>query len=336
MVFILVPDARYEGPPTIEQEIFGDQAEVSAFKATQYIPDELWERADALMIWGELRCDREMMDKAPNCRIIVRCGVGYDVVDIKEAGRRRIPACNVPDYGTTDVADHAIGLMLSITRGIVRHHMNLCDDPVENWRAVYTPHVRRLRGSMFGIVGRGRIGVATGLRAKALGMTILFYDPYIPDGGDQSVGFERRESLVELLRDSDIVSLHTPLTDETRNMMNESTIAYMKKDAILINTSRGEIVDLDALTQALKSRVISAAALDVQPQEPPDPNHPLIKALKQKEPWTIGRVVITPHAAWYTPDGLTDIRGKSARAIRDYLIENKFPRNCVNKEYILK
>ncbi len=334
-MLMMMPDARFDGAAEFEQAEVGDRAEVQVYKAAALddIPAEIWAETDGLMVWGRIRGNADMFDRAPKARIIVRMGVGFDAIDIAEAGKRGIVACNVPDYGTTDVADHAIGLMLSLTRGIVRHHTNLVDEPVAKWKGIDTPIVRRARGTTFGLVGRGRIGTAAGLRAKALGMNVIFFDPYIPDGGDQAVGFERRESLEELLRDADVVSCHTPLTEETRGMINGQALSCMKPDAIFINTSRGEVVDLDAVTEALKANRIAAAGLDVLPVEPPDPNHPLFSALKNREDWTDGRVVVTPHAAWYSPDGARDCREKAARTVINYLTGGPL-RNCVNEEYL--
>lgn len=334
-MLMLMPDARFDGVPEFEQAEVGDRAEVRCFKAEKLddVPSGVWARADGLMIWGRLRCNAEMLDRAMNCRIVIRMGVGFDVIDIAECGRRGIPACNVPDYGTTDVADHAIGLMLSLTRGIVRHHTALVDAPVAKWRAIDTPIVRRLRGATFGLVGRGRIGTAAGLRAKAFGMNVIFFDPYVPDGGDQAVGFGRRESLEELLRESDVISCHTPLTEETRGLINGQALSCMKPDAILLNTSRGEVVDLDAVTEALHSNRIAAAGLDVLTKEPPDPEHPLFRALRERADWTIGRVVVTPHAAWYSPDGARDCREKAARTVITYLTGGPL-RNCINSQFL--
>ena len=195
-MLMLMPDARFDGVAEFEQAVVGERAEVRVYQADSLddISSDVWEATDGLMVWGRLPCNTAMLDRAKNCRIVIRMGVGFDVIDIEEAGKRGIAACNVPDYGTTDVADHAIGLMLALTRGIIRHHTALVDEPVAKWRAIDTPIVRRARGATFGIVGRGRIGTAAGLRAKALGMNVLFYDPYIPDGSDQSVGFERRSA----------------------------------------------------------------------------------------------------------------------------------------------
>jgi lactate dehydrogenase-like 2-hydroxyacid dehydrogenase len=266
--------------------------------------------------------------------MIIRMGVGFDALDIEEAGRRGIPACNVPDYGTTDVADHAIGLMLSLTRGIVQMHNKIVADPVGNWKTIDIPIMRRVRGTTFGIVGCGRIGTAAGLRAKALGMKVIFYDPYVLDGKDQSVGFERRESLEEMLSEADVVSIHTPLTAETNGMINGQVLSSMKETGILITTARGKVCDLDAVTEALKNNRIAAAGLDVLPNEPPDPNHPLFTALKAGEDWTVGRVIVTSHVAWFSPDGAHDAREKGAKTVINYLADGVL-RNCVNQQFLV-
>ena len=336
-MLMLMPDARFDGVAEFEQAVVGERAEVRVYQADSLddISSDVWEATDGLMVWGRLPCNIAMLDRAKNCRIVIRMGVGFDVIDIEEAGKRGIAACNVPDYGTTDVADHAIGLMLALTRGIIRHHTALVDEPVAKWRAIDTPIVRRARGATFGIVGRGRIGTAAGLRAKALGMNVLFYDPYIPDGGDQSVGFGRRETLEELMRESDVVTVHTPLTEETRGMINGQALSCMKKDAILINSSRGEVVDVEAVVEALKAYRIGAAGLDVLPQEPPDPDHPLFSGLNNREEWTVGRVIVTPHAAWYSPAGARDCREKAARTVINYLTKGVL-RNCVNEQFLVR
>ncbi len=334
-MLLLMPDARFDGEADLEQAVVGDRGEVRAISASTLddIPNETWEAADGLMVWGRLPCTREMLDRAKNCRIVIRMGVGFDAIDIEEAGKRGIVACNVPDYGTTDVADHAIGLMLALTRGIVRHHNALTEDHIGNWRAIDTPIVRRARGATFGLVGCGRIGTAAGLRAKALGMRVMFFDPYLPDGADQSLGFERRGTLEELLRDADVVSVHTPLSEETRGLINGQTLSCMKNDGILINTCRGEVVDVDAVTEALENHRIAAAGLDVFPQEPPEAAHRLFQALRDGEEWTVGRVIVTPHAAWYSPDGARDCREKAARTVIEFLT-NATVRNCVNRQFL--
>ena len=334
-MIVVMPDARYAGGADTEQAIFGDRAELRYYQATDLddVPADAWQAAEALMVWGELRCDKAMLNRAPNVRMIIRMGVGFDALDIEEAGRRGIPACNVPDYGTTDVADHAIGLMLGLTRGIVQVHNKIASDPVGNWKTIDIPMMRRVRGTTFGIVGCGRIGTAAGMRAKAFGMNVIFYDPYVMDGTDQSVGFGRRENLEEMLRESDIVSVHTPLTAETDGMINAQAIACMKESAILITTARGRVCDLNAITDALKNKRIAGAGLDVLPNEPPNPNHPLFSALMTGEKWTEGRVIVTSHVAWYSPDGARDAREKAAKTVINYLVDGVL-RNCVNQQFL--
>lgn len=334
-MIVVMPDARYAGGADVEEAVFGDRVELRLHQATALdeVPAEDWEAAEALMIWGRLHCDKAMLDRAPNVRMVIRMGVGFDALDIEELGRRGIPACNVPDYGTTDVADHAIGLMLGLTRGIVQVHNKIVADPVGNWTTMGIPIMRRARGTTFGIVGCGRIGTAAGLRAKALGMNVIFYDPYVSDGTDQSVGFERRENLEDMLREADVISVHTPLTTETNGMINGQALSCMKDSAILIVTARGKIYDLDAVTDALKNNRIAAAGLDVFPDEPPNPNHPLFAALKAGEDWTVGRVIVTSHVAWYSPDGAHDAREKGAKAVISYLADGVL-RNCVNQEFL--
>jgi phosphoglycerate dehydrogenase-like enzyme len=152
-----------------------------------------------------------------------------------------IPVCNTPDYGTNEVADHAIGLMLALKRGIVSYHQHL---------------VGRLRGRVFGVIGLGRIGIAAALRAKAFGMSVVAYDPLVSRGTEIAVGVERKESLEELLAIADVVSLHCPLTPETRGMMNARTLGTMRPEAILINTARSAIIDIDARRLAVETAML--------------------------------------------------------------------------------
>jgi len=184
-----------------------------------------------------------------------------------------------------------------------------------------------------GIIGLGRIGTATALRAKAFGMRVVFYDPYIPDGQDKALGVTRCYELADLLAQADVVSIHTPLTSETRGMANAAFFSMLKPGAIFINTARGAIVDLDALTEALRSGQVGAAGLDVLPQEPPDPDHPLIRAWRARESWIAYRLIITPHAAFYCEEAYREMRMKAALEAKRVLAGQK-PRNCVNEAWL--
>jgi D-3-phosphoglycerate dehydrogenase/C-terminal binding protein len=187
----------------------------------------------------------------------------------------------------------------------------------------------RLRGSAFGIVGLGRIGTAAAIRAKAIGMDVWFYDPYKPDGYDKAVGIRRCESLDELLGRSLVVSLHCPLTDETRHLMRAETIALMPRGSFLVNTARGEVVDTAAIPEAIASGQLAGAGIDVLRQEPPADDDPLIVAWRDPQHPAYRRVIVNPHAAFYSEEGMMDIRCKTATACRRAL-EGLPIRNVVN------
>jgi phosphoglycerate dehydrogenase-like enzyme len=334
-MLVLLPDALFEDDALIERGVLGDEVEVAVYRelSADRIPDERWRAADALIAYYGVPVDRALIERLGACRILVRAGVGYDHIDIAACGARRIPVCNVPDYGTTEVADHAIALMLGLARGLVSYHARLLADPHAGWYWAGAPLVRRLRGARFGVIGLGRIGIAAARRAHGLDMEIIFYDPYLPDGVELAQGYRRAHSLEALLGESDVVSLHCPLTAENSNLIDARALAAFKPGAFLINTARGGLVDLDALGAGLRDGRLSGAGLDVLPFEPPDPSHPLIQAFRRREPWLDGRLLLTPHVAWFSPDGRADLRRKSAEAVRDYLFGQKL-RNCVNQAWL--
>ena len=263
------------------------------------------------------------------CRIVVREGVGYDNLDLAGWAARGVPVCNVPDYGTSEVADHAIALLLALTRGTGIYDEALRADPAKNWSYAAAPVVRRLRGATFAILGLGRIGLATARRAAAFDMKVIFYDPYLSNGTELAVGFERVRSLDEIMARADILSVHTPLTDETRSMVGADLLAKAKSGLIVINTARGPIVDLDAIAGALRSEHIAGAGLDVLKREPVDADHPLVKAWRAGELWVRGRLVLSPHAAFYSPSSLEDMQRKSIEVVVAYLRHGVLM-NCVN------
>lgn len=250
-------------------------------------------------------------------------GVGYDRLDRSALASREVTVCNVPDYGTAEIADHAIGLMLSMRRGILLHNERQRASPPDPWMPIETPLVARLQRSTFGVFGLGRIGTATALRAKAFGFKVLFYDPYLANGVDKSLDIERTKDIKELFRRSNVLSLHSPCTRETRNSIDYELLSLLPKGAVLVNTSRGEVLNLDGVERCLKEDIISGAALDVLPEEPipEDRVHSLIQAYRNKEPWLEGRMVLTCHTAFYSPESFVDIRIKSCETLRDVLID---------------
>src|ERR1700712_3493156 len=182
---ILTPDAQYADDALIERRTAGDDVCWDIYREridSRTVPESVLAAADAIIVWHEVPIDAEMVDRIPKCRIIVRAGVGFDHIDLRATGVAGIPVANTPDYGTSEVADHAIGMMLALCRGIPTFHDLLQADPIGNFDSERAPLVRRIRGRTFGIVGLGRIGIATAIRAKAFGMHVIAHDPYAPAG----------------------------------------------------------------------------------------------------------------------------------------------------------
>ncbi len=312
-----------------EEQILGDLADVSALHAMH--EDELVGRiedADAIMMYHFIRITEKTIGRLTRCKLIVRCGVGFDNIDRAAARARGIPVANVPDYGTEEVADSAIGLTLSLARG--SHFLNSrLRNRRGEWTYAQAGGIARLRGRVFGVVGLGRIGTAAALRAKALGMQVVFHDPYLPDGVDKALGVTRAETLDELLPQAHVVSLHCPATEETRHLMNDRTIGCMRPGAFLVNTARGAVVDPLAVLRAIEAGHLGGAGLDVLEQEPPDDEHPLIVAWRNPDHPAHDRVIINPHSAFYSDEGLLDMRIKGSQNCRRVLLGQP-PRNVVN------
>lgn len=307
--------------------------QVSKTAAQNPIPPALRAKADAIIhFYANADIDGSPAEY-PKVRAVLRAGVGFDNLDLKTWGARGVPVFNVPDYGTSEVADHAIALMLSLTRGTATYNEALRADPQGNWTHARAPVVRRLRGSTFGVVGLGRIGLAAALRARAFGMEIAFYDPYLPSGMEIAVGARRCNTLAELMGSSDVVSVHAPSSEATRGLVDAAALDASKPGLILINTARGVVVDVDALYDAMKSGKVAAAGLDVLPKEPADPGHKLIAAWKARESWIDGRLVLSPHAAFFSPPSLVDLRRFAVLTILDCLATGSL-RNCVNQEFL--
>lgn len=329
---VLWPTMRWPEGSEIEQKSVGNNAKAEFSYRFEDVTEEQWANCDAIVTVPDI--PEKYRKKLKNCRIVVTPKVGFDNIDIAAWGKMGIPVCNVPDYGTQEVADHAIALMMSLMKGITFHTRELKKNPKDLWRPALNPFGRRLSSCVFGIVGLGRIGTATALRAKAFGMDVVFFDPYLENGCDLAIGIRRVNSLEQLFGQSDVVSLHAPLSAETENIINADILSKSKKGLILINTARGPIVDLDALFYALKNNQIQAAGLDVLPQEPADPDHPLIKAWADDEEWIDHRLLLTPHSAFFTPESVYDMRYKGGEVIDNYLNSGRL-QNCVNCDFLV-
>jgi D-3-phosphoglycerate dehydrogenase/C-terminal binding protein len=312
-----------------ERAALAGLAAVEAFDALR--EEEFVERiedASAIMMYHNIQLTRRSIERLKACRLIVRCGVGFDNVDHAFARERGIAVANVPDYGTEEVADSAIGMMLTLGRGIHQFNTRLRDRP-DPWKYHVFAPLHRLRGRTFAIVGLGRIGIATALRAKALGMNVVFYDPYRQDGFDKTLGIRRVESVEELFRQAHVLSIHCPLTPETRHLVNAESLAWLPHGAFLVNTARGGVVDTAALPEALASGRLAGAGIDVLTQEPPPADDPLLVAWRDREHPAYERLIVNPHAAFYSEEGLLDMRVKGSDACRRALRGEPL-RNIVN------
>lgn len=324
---ILEPEGIY-ADTLLEADVLGPGVELvrgGAANGYDALPDELCARADGLFVFRNWLRAADL-PRFARLRVVVRLGVGYDRLDRAACAERGITVCNVPDYGTMEVADHAVTLALALRRGVLLHHDLQRGDPARGeapagWGYAGSPLIRRLGAQTFGIVGLGRIGTAAALRARAMGFRVVFHDPHLPNGVERALGIERARRLPELLAQSDVLSLHTMLSPETRGMIGEAELRQLPRDAVVVNTSRGPVLDLDALERALRDGHLAGAGLDVLPEEPPRTIPPLLAAYRAREPWLRGRLVVTPHSAFYSPESLADIRLKGAETMRDVLLE---------------
>jgi C-terminal binding protein len=317
-------------PDTVtERDVLGPDVDVVALNALSEaeVLDAVAD-ADVVLLYHLISLSRESISRMKKCKLIVRAGVGYDNVDWKYAREQGINVCNVPDYGTEDVADSAIGLMLALTRGINFHNSRLRRG-LGDWGFSEYAAVPRLRGRTFGVIGLGRIGTAAALRAKALGMNVVFYDPHARDGTDKAVGAKRVETLDELLSQTFVLSPHCPLTTETKHIVNAETIGKLPASAYVVNTSRGGVVDVDAVLAGVTSGQLAGAGIDVLETEPPSGDEPFIKAWRDPAHPAHDRIIVNPHTAFYCEEGLGEMRLKAVQNVARVLGGGE-PRNLVN------
>ncbi|MFI5268797.1 MAG: C-terminal binding protein [Chloroflexota bacterium] len=274
------------------------------------------EEADAI-VCHRVPVSRRVIEAAPQLKIALRHGVGYEELDVEALTDHGIPACNVPDYGPEEVAMHALSLLLALRRQLLP-----LDRSVRAGQWTHLPEgrqIHRLSAQTAGIAGLGRIGSAFAVRAKAIFGRLVAYDPYIPAErfaglGVEPVGFD------ELLRDADVITLHVPSTAETHHLIGEPQLRAMKRSAAVVNTSRGLVVDQLALARALQEGWIEGAACDVWEQEPASLSHPLLAC---------SNFIASSHSAWYSEEGLIDMQVKAAEEVIRVL-HGEPPRSAVN------
>jgi D-3-phosphoglycerate dehydrogenase len=271
----------------------------------------------ALLMGTDVGVRAEDLPRLPALRVIATCSVGFDHLPVKEAERRGVWVCNVPDYCVEEVADHSLAFVLALLRGVVELD-RVVRDGRWDWKAAGT--LRRLRGTRLGVVGFGRIGRALALRAAALGFEVWAADSLVPDEVIAAAG-ARPAGLDELLAACDAVSLHVPLTPETEGLIGPRELALMPSSAVLVDTARAGLVDLDALVRALEEGRLGGAALDVLPVEPPTAEQPPPRA---------PRLIVNPHVAWYSAEAEEAAYTRPVLAVRAVL-EGREPEGALNR-----
>ncbi|XP_069548931.1 C-terminal-binding protein 2a isoform X2 [Brachyistius frenatus] len=319
---------------TVEMPILKDLATVAFCDAqsTQEIHEKVLNEAVGAMMYHTITLTREDLEKFKALRIIIRIGSGYDNIDIKAAGELGIAVCNIPSAAVEETADSTLCHILNLYRRNTWLYQALREgtrvQSVEQIREVASG-AARIRGETLGLIGFGRSGQAVAMRAKAFGFNVIFYDPYLQDGLERSLGVQRVYTLQDLLYQSDCVSLHCNLNEHNHHLINDFTIKQMRQGAFLVNSARGGLVDEKALAQALKEGRIRGAALDVHETEP--------FSFSQGPLKDAPNLICTPHTAWYSEQASLEMREAAATEIRR-AITGRIPdslRNCVNKEFFV-
>ena len=288
------------------------------FIATEDGMIEALRDADAVVIAAS-PVTRAVMSACEGLKVVVRTGVGYDTIDVPAATDLGVLVVNIPDLWVREVANHAVALLLAFNRKLITLDRNV---HAGAWGGgVPGAFTGSIHGETVGIVGLGNIGSAFARRIAAFETTVIAHDPYVDDAHFKQLGIER-VSLEELARRSDYVSVHTLLNDETRHLIGESFVRRMKPTAVLINTSRGPVVDEEALTRALQDKRLAGAALDVWEKEPVAADNPLLK---------MDNVIATPHAAYFSSPAVAQVPRRCGEEIARVLTGQR-PLNVVNPD----
>lgn len=287
-----------------ERELLAAAGHELRYEGNATTPEEV--RAAVAGADGVLNCyapmPAQVIESLEGCRVIARYGIGLDTIDLPAATERGILVTNVPDYCIDEVSDHALALILGLARGVVRLDRSV---RAGGWTPTEARPLHRLRGRTLGLVGFGRIARRLAEKGAALGFRLVATDPFVPAAAMADAGVEARE-LDELLAESDVVSIHAPLTEESRHLIGAKELTLMKPGAILVNTSRGPLVDVAAVREALETGRLGGVALDVLEVEPPAADDPLLRRPD---------VVITPHAAFYSEESMAELQRKAAEQV---------------------
>ena len=302
----------------IEKEILSELDSELSLESCKTEEDVIKVAADADgIINQQAPITKRVIESLKHCKVISRYGVGVDNVDVEAATEHNIIVANVPDYCVDEVSTHAMSLILVCARGLTILDRKIRE---QKWDFTIVKPLFRTEGQTVGLFGLGRIARMVAQKALGLGFKVIAYDPYVSET-DSNVNLV---DLKHLLSDSDFLSIHAPLTNETRHSFGEKELRKMKKTAFLINTSRGPLVDEKALYLALKEKWIAGAGLDVMEEEPPNWENPL---------FTLDNLIVTPHISFYSEESYKELKTKAAEAVLDVL-NGKIPRAVVNPQVL--
>lgn len=322
--FVILDSQELAGSDfNIEKEILEAQG-IECIIAECKTNDEVLELAKDADGIGLVYVDmsRELIGKLENCKVIVRYGIGYDTIDVEAANERGIIVCNLPDYCQPDVATHTMALLLDLCRKVT-----LLDRSCRrgNWTANDGYVINRVSSLTLGLIGFGSIARLFVQYMSGFNTNVIAYDPYLPDKFFQELNV-KRVTLDELYAEADVISIHTPLTSETKHLINKDTISKMKDGVLIVNTARGPIINIYDLMEALKSGKVKAAGLDVVEIEPiTDANAEIYK---------LDNIIINPHSAYNSAEASVEQHQKVAYSAIDVLVKKIMPYNAVNKNQL--
>ncbi|MGY6212992.1 C-terminal binding protein [Cytobacillus firmus] len=311
---VLLTDYEFENLK-YEEDVFKESGlDIEFVKAQCKTEDEVAEQAkhaDAILN-QYAPISRRVIESLENAKVISRYGVGVNTIDLDAANEKGITVANVPDYGMEEVSNHALALLLSWARKVT-----LLNNEVKkgNWDFKACVPIHRFNSQTVGVLGFGRIPRRFIEKVKPLGFKLAAYDPFVSAEDMASAGVKKME-LDEIIREADYLSVHVPLIKDTFHLLNADRFSQMKKNAVIINTARGPIIDEKALIEALENGIIAGAALDVAEEEPISIDSPLLH---------MDNVIITPHSAWYSEEAMVELRQKAAKNIVQVLKGEKTP-----------
>jgi D-3-phosphoglycerate dehydrogenase len=314
---VLLTDNIFDSLAEFERELspLGLKVEAAAANDEATLSAEARSAVALVVVYAKITEPVIAAAAGAGCKVISRCGIGYDNIDVAAATRHGVQVTYVPDYCLDEVADHTLALLLAFARGLLPA---VLETRGGGWSAPRAG-INRLQGRRLALLGVGRIGSRVAARALAFGLRVCAYDPYVERW--ELEGVERAATLAEAVDEADFVSLHAPLTPENRHLLGEDAVAHMNRAPVVINTARGGLVDLEAITRALIEGRLSGVALDVAEVEPLDPDHPL-----RRHPGAL----ITPHMAFYSKESEAELKRRAAEEVVR-AIEGRPPRCPVNR-----